>query len=194
MAYHPFRHLGLKIVALALREPAVADRRRRARRRAHPAGAGGVPQHSAAARGRRRSARQRRRPAARVVGAAQPAAARRGRRGGRSAAGAAGLAAVPHPQRRGAGAVTAWRSRRCIPGTLGIELERTARRVVPVVAPSSTAIRRRASWSGRVTAEPATVEIAGPESRVKKLANATTEPVTVDRRPGERPRRGGGRV
>ena len=32
---------------------------------------------------------------------------------------------------------------------------------------------------GPVTAEPATVEIAGPESRVKKLANATTEPVSV---------------
>ena len=65
-----------------------------------------------------------------------------------------------------------------IPGTLGIELERTLRRVVPVVAPTE-GDPAPGFVVGPVTAEPATVEIAGPESRVKKLANATTEPVTV---------------
>lgn len=65
-----------------------------------------------------------------------------------------------------------------IPGTLGIELEKTMRRMVPVVAPTEG--EPAAGFvTGPVTAEPATVEIAGPESRVKKLANATTEPVTV---------------
>ena len=125
MAYHPFRHLGLKFVALVLRQSAVADRRRRARRRAHPARAGGVPQHSRAARSGRRPARQRRGPAARLVGAAQPPAARRGRRDGRSPAGASGLAAVSTSATKKCDRRTASRSRRCMPGTLGIELEKT---------------------------------------------------------------------
>ena len=66
-----------------------------------------------------------------------------------------------------------------MPGTLGIELEKSATRTVPVVAPT----RRRTCAGVRhrrpMTAEPAMVEIAGPESRVKKMANATTEPVSV---------------
>ena len=65
-----------------------------------------------------------------------------------------------------------------IPGTLGIELERTARRVVPVIAPTE-GDPAPGFVVGPITAEPATVEIEGPESHVKKLANATTEPITV---------------
>jgi YbbR domain-containing protein len=65
-----------------------------------------------------------------------------------------------------------------IPGTLGIELEKTLRRVVPVVAPIDGE-PAPGFIVGPVTPEPATVEIEGPESRVKKLVNATTEPVTV---------------
>ena len=57
-------------------------------------------------------------------------------------------------------------------------MEKTLRRVVPVVAPTEGE-PAPGVVVGPVTAEPATVEIAGPESRVKKLANATTEPVTV---------------
>ena len=178
MAYHPFRHLGLKVVALALREPAVADRRRRARRRAHPARAARVPEHSVAARGRRRSARTastsgcaaRRRCSAawsrRRRGGARPQQARPGSRlfhirneEVRSPFGVRGRAGHARHARHRAREVgdAAW----C----------RWWRR--------SMASRRRASSVGPVTAEPATVEIAGPESRVKKLANATTEPVTV---------------
>jgi YbbR domain-containing protein len=65
-----------------------------------------------------------------------------------------------------------------VPGTLGIEFEKSARRVVPVVA----AIEGEPASGfalGQVTAEPSTVEVVGPESRLKKLANATTEPVDV---------------
>jgi len=65
-----------------------------------------------------------------------------------------------------------------VPGTLGIELERTARRVVPVIAPTD-GDPAPGFVVGSITAEPATVEIEGPESRVKKLANATTEPISV---------------
>jgi YbbR domain-containing protein len=65
-----------------------------------------------------------------------------------------------------------------LPGTLGIELEKTALRTVPVVAqldgePAPGFV------IGTRAAEPAMVEIAGPESRVKKIANATTEPVSI---------------
>ena len=65
-----------------------------------------------------------------------------------------------------------------IPGTLGIELEHTARRVVPVIA-ATEGEPAPGFVVGPLTAEPATVEIEGPESHVKKLANATTEPITV---------------
>ena len=33
---------------------------------------------------------------------------------------------------------------------------------------------------GRVSSEPATVEIVGPDTRVKQITEATTEPVSVD--------------
>lgn len=69
-----------------------------------------------------------------------------------------------------------------MPGTLALELEKSARRTVPVVpavegepAPGYIVSARRA--------DPATVEVIGPESRVKQLAEATTEPVRID---GER--------
>ena len=53
-----------------------------------------------------------------------------------------------------------------------------ARRVVPVIAPTD-GDPAPGFVVGSITAEPATVEIEGPESRVKKLANATTEPISV---------------
>ena len=43
----------------------------------------------------------------------------------------------------------------------------------------STASPRRGSCSGRVRPSPATVEVAGPESRLRRLTGATTEPVDV---------------
>jgi YbbR domain-containing protein len=65
-----------------------------------------------------------------------------------------------------------------IPGTLGIEFERTARRTVLVKA-ATEGDPAAGFVVGRITAEPSMVEIEGPESRVKKLANATTEPISV---------------
>ncbi len=65
-----------------------------------------------------------------------------------------------------------------VPGTIGLELERSARRVVPVVAPVEGE-PAPGFIVGPVTSDPATVEVSGPESRVKKLAEATTEPVSV---------------
>lgn len=64
------------------------------------------------------------------------------------------------------------------PPTLALELERSARRTVPVV-PAVEGTPAPGFVVGRVSAEPPTVEIVGPESRIRQLAEATTEPVSV---------------
>jgi YbbR domain-containing protein len=65
-----------------------------------------------------------------------------------------------------------------LPSTLGLELEPSLKRTVPVVAPMEGE-PAPGYVVGTITAEPSTVEIVGPASRVKKLANATTEPVSI---------------
>jgi YbbR domain-containing protein len=65
-----------------------------------------------------------------------------------------------------------------VPATLALELERSARRHVPVV-PAVEGDPAPGFVVGRVLADPASVEIVGPESRVRQVAEATTEPVTV---------------
>lgn len=65
-----------------------------------------------------------------------------------------------------------------VPGTLAIELEKSGKRVVPIVPPLE-GDPAPGYVVGRITAEPSTVEIRGPESRVRRLAEAITEPVTV---------------
>ena len=65
-----------------------------------------------------------------------------------------------------------------VPGTLAIELEKSARRIVPVVPPLEGE-PAPGYVVGRITSDPATVEIRGPESRVRRLAEAITEPVAV---------------
>jgi YbbR domain-containing protein len=66
-----------------------------------------------------------------------------------------------------------------VPATVGIELEKSARREVPVVAqvegePAPGFV------VGPIAAKPATVEIVGPESRVKKVGQAITEPIDIE--------------
>jgi len=65
-----------------------------------------------------------------------------------------------------------------VPGTIGIELEKSSRRIVPVVAPVE-GDPAPGFVPGPVTIEPATVEVIGPETRVRKLAQAVTEPVDI---------------
>lgn len=69
-----------------------------------------------------------------------------------------------------------------MPGTLALELEKSARRTVPVV-PAVEGDPAPGYIVGARRADPATVDVIGPESRVKQLAEATTEPVTIN---GER--------
>jgi YbbR domain-containing protein len=66
-----------------------------------------------------------------------------------------------------------------VPGTLAIELEKSAKRVVPVV-PAVEGDPAPGYVVGRITSDPATVEIRGPESRLRRLAEAITEPVNID--------------
>jgi len=66
-----------------------------------------------------------------------------------------------------------------VPGTLALDLENSGRRTVPVI-PALDGEPAPGFVIGRVTSEPATVEVTGPESRLKQLTGATTEPVGVD--------------
>jgi YbbR domain-containing protein len=65
-----------------------------------------------------------------------------------------------------------------IPGTLAIDLEKSGRRTVPIV-PALDGEPAPGFVIGRVTSEPATIDVEGPESRLRQLTGATTEPVEV---------------
>jgi YbbR domain-containing protein len=65
-----------------------------------------------------------------------------------------------------------------VPSTVSLELEKSATRVVPVI-PAVLGEPAPGFVVGRRTAEPATVKVVGPESRVRQLAEATTEPVNI---------------
>jgi YbbR domain-containing protein len=65
-----------------------------------------------------------------------------------------------------------------VPSTLALELEKSARRTVPVV-PAIEGDPAPGFVVGRFVSEPATVEIVGPDSHVRQVAEATTEPVSV---------------
>ncbi len=71
-----------------------------------------------------------------------------------------------------------------VPSTLAVELEKSSIRTLPVV-PALEGEPAPGFVVGRITAEPATVRVIGPESRVRKLAEATTETLSVG---GERER------
>jgi YbbR domain-containing protein len=65
-----------------------------------------------------------------------------------------------------------------LPATLALELERSVLRTLPVV-PATDGEPAPGYVVGRISSEPATVDVEGPESRVRKLAQATTEPVLI---------------
>lgn len=63
--------------------------------------------------------------------------------------------------------------------TVPLEFERIAVRIVPVV-PAIEGEPARGFVVGQVSASPATVEVMGPESRLFRVVQATTDPVSVD--------------
>ena len=64
------------------------------------------------------------------------------------------------------------------PATIPLELEASLERSLPIV-PAVDGDPAPGFVTGRVTVEPATIDVIGPESHVKNLASATTEPVSV---------------
>ena len=64
------------------------------------------------------------------------------------------------------------------PVTIALELERSGRRSVPVV-PAVEGDPAPGFVIGRASAAPDTVEVVGPESRLRELTSATTEPISV---------------
>ena len=64
------------------------------------------------------------------------------------------------------------------PSTIGLELEVSSRRRVRVV-PAVEGDPAPGFVTGRITADPDSVEVIGPESHLKSLTAATTEPVSV---------------
>lgn len=64
------------------------------------------------------------------------------------------------------------------PPTVSLEFEKTGRKVVPV-KPTIEGEPARGYVAGRIACEPATVEVTGPESRLRRLTEATTEPVSI---------------
>jgi YbbR domain-containing protein len=66
-----------------------------------------------------------------------------------------------------------------IPGTLALDLEKSGRRRVPIV-PALDGEPAPGFVIGKVSSDPPTVDVAGPASRLRQLTGATTEPVEVD--------------
>lgn len=177
MAYHPFRHLGLKVVAIALATllwlsvagEHIVERIMRVplEFRNIPAELEvvGDPPATVDVRLRGSSGLLSRLEGTDVVAVIDVATARPGSR-------------LFHIRTDEVRAPYGVEVAQVVPGTLAIELEKSASRVVPVVPPLE-GDPAPGYVVGRITSDPATVEIRGPESRLRKLAEAITEPVVV---------------
>ena len=65
------------------------------------------------------------------------------------------------------------------PPTILLSIEKSIRRIVPIV-PTTDGDPAPGFVVGRMSAEPATVLVVGPESHVREVGSATTEPVEID--------------
>ena len=178
MAYHPFRHLGLKVLAIALATllwltvagEHVVERSMRVplefRNIPETLEIVGDPPVSVDVRLRGSSAILSRLDPGEVVAVLDLSSARPGSR-------------LFHLRNDEVKAPFGVEVSQVVPSTLSIELEKSATRMVPVV-PAIDGKPATGFVIGRVTAEPATVLVRGPESRVRELSEATTEPVSVE--------------
>jgi YbbR domain-containing protein len=66
-----------------------------------------------------------------------------------------------------------------LPPSLSLSIEKSTTRRVPIV-PAIDGEPAPGFVVGRMTAEPSTVEVVGPESHVKEVVEATTEPIEID--------------
>ena len=65
------------------------------------------------------------------------------------------------------------------PPTILLSIEKSIRRIVPIV-PTTDGDPAPGFVVGRISAEPSTVLVVGPESHVREVGSATTEPVEID--------------
>jgi YbbR domain-containing protein len=177
MRYHPFRHLGLKILAIALASLlwlTVAGEHVVERSLRVPLEFRNIPEaleivgnapDSVDVRVRGSSAVLSRIQAGEIAAALDLSNARAGSR-------------LFHIRNDSIRAPFGIEVAQVTPATLALELEKSARRHVPVI-PATEGDPAPGFVVGRITANPATVEIIGPDSRVRQVAEATTEPVSV---------------
>jgi YbbR domain-containing protein len=66
-----------------------------------------------------------------------------------------------------------------LPPSITLSIEKSVRRTVPVM-PVTDGDPAPGFVVGRIAANPATVQVVGPESHVREVASATTEPVDID--------------
>jgi YbbR domain-containing protein len=178
MSYHPFRHLGLKFLALALATllwltvagEHVVERMMRVpiefREIPPRLEVVGDPPASVDVRLRGSSALLSRLQAGEVVAVIDVSDARPGSR-------------LFHIRNEDVRVPYGVEVAQVVPATLAIALERTASRVVPI-RPPIEGEPAPGYVVGRITPEPSTVQVDGPESRLRKLTEATTEPVGIE--------------
>ena len=65
-----------------------------------------------------------------------------------------------------------------LPPTISLSIEKSVRRLVPIM-PVTDGDPAPGFVVGRISAEPATVQVVGPESHVREVSSATTEPVEI---------------
>jgi YbbR domain-containing protein len=177
MTYHPFRHLGLKIVAIALATllwltvagEHVVERGMRVglefRNKPPEMEIVGDPPTTVDVRLSGSSALLSRLDPGEVVAVIDLASARPGSR-------------LFHIRPGDVRAPYGVEVTQVIPGTLSLELEKSGKRVVTVMPPTEGE-PAPGYVVGRITSDPATVEVVGPESHLKRLTEATTEPVSI---------------
>jgi YbbR domain-containing protein len=177
MAYHPFRHLGLKLLSIGIAVLlwlTVSGEQNVERSLRVPLELRNVPEHlelldvppaTVDVRVRGTSSMLSELAGGDLVAVVDLASARPGRR----------LFPLTPDQVRAPGGVAV---SQVSPAAIGLEFERSAERALPIV-PSVEGEPARGYVAGEVTSFPSTVTVVGPESHVNRLAEAITEPVSI---------------
>ncbi len=178
MAYHPFRHLGLKVLAIMLASVlwfTVAGEHVVERSLRVPLAVRNLPTsleivgdlpESVDVRVRGSAAQLSRLETGDVVAMLDLATARTGSR-------------LFHLRADEVGVPYGIDVAQVNPPTILLSIEKSIRRIVPIV-PATDGDPAPGFVVGRMSAEPATVLVVGPESHVREVGSATTEPVEID--------------
>jgi YbbR domain-containing protein len=177
MAYHPFRHLGLKMLAITLAvllwltvagEHEVERTLRvplEFRNTPETLEIVGEPPSTVDVRLRGSSAQLSRLEAGEIVVMLDLSGARSGSR-------------LFHLRSEEVRVPYGVRVTQVVPSTLSLVLERSLTRTIPIV-PATEGDPAPGFDLGAISSEPSTVQVIGPESRVRQLAAATTEPIVI---------------